>query len=249
MGEAESAALNRLGSAARSAGALVPEVLDQVEVGGRTAALLSVIPGRPAAAGLRGRVEPRSAARRVAAWLARWCSATRSNGDVSRAIRAEIQEPLRVLQVELPPMYVAEVGRLAAAWGGDPGSLCARHGDLTLWNVIASPAQIGIVDWEEARAEALPLTDLPYLLVDAVAAASGYRNRERAYAACFTSRGRRFSWASRIMEETARAAGFGRPELELAKHACWLGHAANERRRGVADGPFLRILRLHAGLR
>jgi hypothetical protein len=30
--------------------------------------------------------------------------------------------------------------------------------------------------------------------------------------------------------------------LELAFHACWLGHAANEIERGV-EGPFLEILR------
>jgi hypothetical protein len=246
VGGIEGDALRRLGPSARAAGAVVPELLGLVDVGDRAASLLSPIPGRPLAERIRGRTRALAAAERVAAWLGAWCSTTYAKGSAASALAAEIEAPLTELESELGLAFLDDVRRLASAIRDDESSLCARHGDLTLWNILVGRGRIGVVDWESALENALPLSDLPYLLVDAVSAGDRYRARTRAFAACFLPGGDCASWASDLMARTATTAGVAQHELELATHACWLRHAADERRRGLADGPFLRILRLHA---
>lgn len=244
-GLAEIVALRCLGPSARAAGALVPGVLGLATVGDRVAALLRPVPGHVVAARAHGRPDPKVAAERVAAWLGRWCSSTTTRASGSPAVAAEVDAPLAALEPELGPAYVDRVRRLAREARDRDQLLCARHGDLTLWNVTLAGDALGIIDWEGAATAALPLTDLPYLLVDAVAAEHRYVDRVDAYRACFTRTGSCREWADRITRQTAETAGVGLDELELATHACWLGHAADERRRGVVDGPFLGILRMH----
>jgi thiamine kinase-like enzyme len=118
----------------------------------------------------------------------------------------------------------------------------AAHNDLTTWNILLDGENMGIVDWEAAEREALPLVDLDYLVVDAVAAARRIR-RDIAFAACAGS-GPDAQLARRIRHELQSASGIDEDMAELARHACWLGHARNEAARAqpAAPRPFLSIL-------
>ena len=118
------------------------------------------------------------------------------------------------------------------------------HGDLTLANVLVDERSgLGVVDWEHATDDGLPVTDLLYAGVDAVAARRRYADRPAAFAACFELDGppspleqhrRRLASALELDEVVQR----------LCFHACWLHHAANEsgRSTGSRRGPFVTIL-------
>jgi Phosphotransferase enzyme family len=243
VGMREARALELLGPSARAAGIHVPEVLDVVELAGRQAVILTNVPGCPAA------LSPGSVcatAESLARWLARWSSETRVDGDASSLVDAAVLRPLALLESDLPAAYVELVRRTVAEIGDGRAPVAAVHGDLTLWNVLVTRGKLGVVDWEVATDRSLPLVDLPYLLVDAVTCRDRARDRVAAYEACFGSAGSHLAWSRRIVDEVARDAGVAQPWFELAAHACWLGHAADERRRGLADGPFLRVLRMHA---
>ena len=58
-------------------------------------------------------------------------------------------------------------------------AITAAHNDLTMANVLTSREGIGILDWEAAVADGLPMTDLWYALADAVSRA-GRMTHERA---------------------------------------------------------------------
>lgn len=241
VGHREAQALELLGASARVAGVDVPSVVDVVDVAGRPAAVLTGLPGAPAALAPR---TARATAHALARWLERWTIATRSDGDAARVLDASLLEPLALLEAELPAAYVERVRRTVAGLARGTTPLAASHGDLTLWNVLASPSGVGVVDWEGAVERSLPLVDLPYLLVDAVGLRT--RSREAAYEECFAPGGAARDWARGIVDEVARGVGLDEDWLELACDACWLGHAADERRRGVAATPFLGVLRRHA---
>ena len=118
----------------------------------------------------------------------------------------------------------------------------AAHNDLTTWNILLDGTDIGIVDWEAADREALPLVDLDYLVVDAVATARHTR-RDDAFAAC-AGNGPDAQLARRVRHELESAIGIDEDVAELVRHACWLGHAGNEAARALPDAPrpFLSIL-------
>ena len=112
----------------------------------------------------------------------------------------------------------------------------------------AEPRAVGILDWESARPEGLPLSDLAYATVDAVHTAQRMA-RADAFSACFGHDGE--------LREAVRAL-FGRlppeiapgPELAAAAlHTSALMHAVNERRAGAAgQRPFLEVVRRAAVL-
>jgi len=122
--------------------------------------------------------------------------------------------------------------------------LVAAHGDLTMWNVLIDDAfRLGIVDWSEAREHSLPLADFYYAMADAVAVARGW-SWARACEACFTPRGVYAHRARALLQRPARSLCLTGAASELCLHACFLGHAVNEQRRGWPGGakPFLRAV-------
>jgi hypothetical protein len=104
---------------------------------------------------------------------------------------------------------------------------------MTMWNVLLDRGgRLGIVDWEAAEEATLPLKDLFYAVTDAVAATRRYADRPGAVRECFAPDGRHAATAARLQAAGAAAAEASPELVELSFHACWLGHAANERREG-----------------
>jgi aminoglycoside phosphotransferase (APT) family kinase protein len=107
-----------------------------------------------------------------------------------------------------------------------------------LWS--GSPP-VGILDWESATAEGLPLMDLYYATVDAVHTARAMP-REDAFTQCVAPRGSlRPEMAALIDRLPSRAAITG-DVAAAALHASTLHHAMNERSSEPNGGrPFLRV--------
>jgi hypothetical protein len=233
VGAREAAAVTALGPAAAAAGARVPHVRGQVQIAGRPAVFLSALEGRPVAQASRRKIEPSAGA--TSDWLRRFGRETHAQAAAQPVVETSVLRPsgLVVRGLDGGTAYVESLRQLAEALGDRSLTVTAAHGDLTLWNVLTGETP-GILDWAGASETALPLVDLPYLLVDARYWRSLRRDRLQAFRECFPD-GR-----MRIDEQLI---GFDAPPpvLELAFHACWLGHAANERRQGIR-GPFSEIV-------
>jgi hypothetical protein len=234
VGAREAAALTALGGLATGAGARVPQVQGQTEVAGRPVVLLSVLAGRPVAR--RARRTMRAAGHQTAEWLRRFAAGTQARTPAASVIDAAVLQPASVVVrgFEGGTAYVERLQHLAEATGDGSIPVTAAHGDLTLWNVLEGRLP-GILDWAGASVSALPLVDLPYLLVDTRYWRSLRRDRVRAFRQCFADDGM-------TIQEQAIGFAVPAPVRELAFHACWLGHAANEHARGSA-GPFTEIVR------
>jgi hypothetical protein len=119
----------------------------------------------------------------------------------------------------------------------------AAHRDLTMWNLLVSPSgELGALDWGEAKSQCLPLGDLAYSIVDAVAAVWRYRSRPEAFTACF-GRGRGEADANRWLRHLSARLRLSSEVQTVCFHACWLGHAANELHHDSGQpGPFVTIV-------
>ena len=114
-----------------------------------------------------------------------------------------------------------------------------------MWNVVVTGEHepLGIVDWEAARIDGLPLVDLYYAIVDAVAAVDQYGDRAASWRACFEPGGRQVEMTHRLEDAVRRALPLSNDAVAACFHACWVHHAANERRQlGGSRGPFLEIV-------
>jgi hypothetical protein len=235
----EGRALAELGPAARAAGADVPEVVEEGELGGRPLLVATGVEGRPASVLLAERPGLRDElVERIAGWLLRWNVATAADAVFSRELlQRELLGPARA--VGLPDSYVSELERMGRAAEGKPVKLVAAHNDLTTANVLVAASRLALVDWDTAAPRALPLTDLFYALADAEAAARGFVDRVGAFFAV-PSREQQFRDALELDEAMA----------DLCFHACWLRHAANESLRPELEArPFLEIVRAVAAQR
>lgn len=241
----EAGTLPRLGPAAAAAGARVPRLLAASHGDAVSVAVESIVAGTPAARAL-GRSPERlpAIAESIVDWLARW---NRLSGSRARLDAAFLEQhvllPAAAVQPHLPDAgpYVQALRGLCAALEGHETQLVAAHNDLTMWNVVlGEDGHLGVLDWETAEECALPLVDVFYALVDAVAASRRYASRREAHEACFGEGGSRNGWAARLCERVAAAAGADERLLELAYHACWLHHARNELAGGTA-GEFVQI--------
>jgi hypothetical protein len=114
-------------------------------------------------------------------------------------------------------------------------------------NVLAARRAPGIIDWEAATAAGLPLVDLWYALADGVARA-GRVTHASAVAALATDRAPAPPVLAMLPAQHAAALRLSVEEGTLAFHACWLGHADTELRRGD-EGPFSGVVRAVASLR
>jgi hypothetical protein len=249
---AEESRLGQLGASARAAGAEVPQILGRTVVGGRAVLLQSPLDGVPLVTKLKGKPElmPLVVAK-LASWLLQWHRLTaqpRPFGDMEW--EEMVLAPTEVLLPHLRhPEYANALKARLAALGAIQMPFVAAHHDLTMWNVLMDQrmdqhGQLGIVDWEEASASALPLTDFLYAVADAAAAVDGYTDRLAALRACFTPTGSYFATVAQWRSQLQSALGLSRQAVELCSYACWLRHAANEQRSAQAGDsrPFLHIL-------
>jgi len=242
----EAQILADLGAQARAAGADVPAPLATMEIRGRFAFAETALAGRTAAERLARR--PRAVApllARLAEWLERWHAETAAAlPDGAALLEQEVRRPLEVLGGVLERAYRETLLARCDALAGAPVTAVAAHGDLTMFNVLwDGDGALAILDWEEARPRALPLVDLAYAAVDAVAAASRYRDRVAAFESVY-----RQKTLERFAGRVAMRLELQPDVAELAVHACWLQHAANELRElGGAGGPFVQIARRLAG--
>ena len=243
--ETERRALLELGTDARAAGAAVPTPLDQTELAGASLLVVTGLPGTPASRLIARRPRSRAAlVDRLASWLGRWNEATA----VERLLSPELLErkllaPALALELDTP--HLAALEGLAAAAAGRRVKLVAAHNDLTTANVLVEPdAPLGIVDWESAEREDLPLGDLFYAVADAEAAVEAFRDRRDAFLA---SLGRQAAHERSLVARLA----LDPVVADVCFHACWLTHAANERQAAGREGglPFLEIVRTIGGRR
>lgn len=241
--------LERLGRGARAAGAAVPEVLLVDRDERRTILFESPVEGRLAAAllGETPALLP-GLSRRLVDWLESWNLDTRSEQVLTETwLEHEIGRPARALAPALADggRYLGWVESRCAAVAGTTVPFVATHNDLTMVNVFVSRSgSLGIVDWESARTQGLPLVDFYYAAADAASAADRYADRVASFSALFG--GAAPDAATRMLERrVVDALGLPRAVVELAFHACWIHHAAEEQRAGAdsAPQPFLEILR------
>ncbi|HEV8176259.1 MAG TPA: phosphotransferase, partial [Gemmatimonadales bacterium] len=250
----EAETLKGLAPSAIRAGARVPEVRRAGFLHTHRLLVESVVPGTPAGGYLAGSPRRfRTLIERLSCWLQRWASMTVVRRKLTgRCLREEVLEPASLVEPWLPngAVYLAKLDALCSRAEGSILPFVAVHGDLTMWNVLVDAEsasrgeEIGIVDWEMARDEGLPLGDFLYGTADAAAAVGGYADRGAAFDDCFTSGGRYSRWVAGLTNQLTCSLGLSDALTMLMTHACWLGHAARE----VAStpegsrGPFVDIV-------
>ena len=237
-------ALRLVAPGARDAGARTPLPVASGRLGSMPYAILSFVEGsRAADLVARGQIRTDEIQGRIADWLERWhraCSSVRPlmADDLERFVLA----PAARAAVDGP--YLDFLHALCGRAAGRSCPFVPVHGDLTLANVLVDERSgLGVVDWEHATEDGLPLTDLLYAGVDAVAARRRYADRPAAFGACSGLDGPP-SPLEQLRRRLASALELDEVVQRLCFHACWLHHAANEsdRSTGPSRGHFVTIL-------
>jgi phosphotransferase family enzyme len=246
----EGAALVRLGPGAVCAGARVPEPLGRVAMSARSVVVETHVTGTPAASLLaRSPHRLHSLLELLTVWLARWGEATASRTTLDRAFLDElVVRPAASLRDLLPDGYAEWLRARCDAFVGAEAPLVATHNDLTMWNVLVDHRNpLGVVDWETAEDGGLPLVDFFYAVTDAAAAGNRYASRLGALQSCFARGGEHTEFVAGLQTRVAAPVGVERPLAELAFHACWIRHAANEHSAEPDGTEFARIVQWLAG--
>jgi hypothetical protein len=244
----EASMLTRLQAAASLAGATLPVPGMFRLTSGRCALGLSVIDGEPASAVLASRPERLSEiVAGIGGWLERWNLLTQRDAiaDAARLSR-EILEPAAAIaqHISCGPQYLRWLEERCAAVEGQSLPAVATHNDLTVSNVLLTDAtRLGVLDWEVAREDGLPLTDLFYAAADAHAATRHPRARAQSLIEAFDANSRAGRMVDRIAGRLTDALGINDDIAELLKHASALLHAANEEQaKRSGSRPFLELV-------
>jgi hypothetical protein len=236
---AEALNLDKLGAAARRAGARLPNVTHVTKFARRTMLVETVVPGAPVATLLAG--DPRAFPQvfpLLVDWLEGWHKATVApRRPRSDELEAYILGPARSLEPLLPDgvKYVEFLTERCASAKHLRVPFVAVHNDLTMFNVLLDGGRLGVVDWEAASGHGLPLTDFAYAAVDAVAAADRYADRLHAFTDSFASESRYSRLIAAAHLRFVSALDIPPEVAELCLHASWLQHAVNATRRPEAD--------------
>ena len=250
----EAAVLAQLGAAARASGARIPDAI-LVDASAACPALrLTRLDGDTARSVLARRPSRRDEIlRSVGGWLEAWSRSTcRLELIDEKGLEHRVLEPARRLQAafENGAQYLGWLEGRCRALVGRAVPMVAAHNDLTMANLLLTDGNVpGVLDWEAATPDGLPLGDFAYAAVDATAAAGGYRDRPAAFDACFGSA--RAGTVGEILVRLRRAVELPDDWATLAFHASWLQHAENERRKRAPGEPlpFLECARRAASLR
>lgn len=244
----EERGLREVAPAAVRAGARVPEVLWSGRLGPAQALVQSALDGTSAARLLeQGRLDPGELSARTAGLLERWSRETARPRALGQAdLDRLVLSPARRLAAR-NAAYLDYLARLCARAAGSSCPFVPTHGDLTATNVLVDrDGRLGILDWEEAAAEGLPLTDFLYSAADAVAATGAYHDRVQAFRSCFAPGGAHAATVEEQRSRLAQALAIADVVQEVCFHACWLHHASNEQARSTvsASGPFVAIVQM-----
>ena len=221
--EADAHGLGLVERAGGTAAAHAPRLLGRFNVGGFEASAETAIAGEPLSRTLVGDAplgRRLSLVERIAAWTVELARATASSpselGPERKRLRDRVVPEWTALGA--PDDLVERVPALPAV---------LAHNDLGSWNVIVDGTTFGAVDWESARAAALPLWDLLYFLVDALAILGGARTvPDRVEGSLRLLRGAAplspvlFRW----LTESARATGVPTEAVGPVSTLCWLHH-------------------------
>lgn len=249
-GTDEASRLARLGHAAAMAGIGVPRVIERARDGDGAMIVETVVPGSPVAALLRRRPDRLEAVvDGLARRLAEWQRLTLTTAELTPQRREEeFLAPVRLLIDELPrgAAYLDWIARRSRELLGRPLPWVAAHNDLTMSNVL-SDAQggLGIVDWNGAQPDGLPLADFCYAACDALSVTREHGDRAAAFLDCFAASGSHRALISRHEELLRQDLPGAEDWIELCFHVGWLQHAMNERLRAASSQPrpFLAIAR------
>jgi hypothetical protein len=210
---------------ARGAGAFVaehvPALLGRLEAGGLQASVETAAVGERLSTLLRrGGDAGLALVERIAGWLVGVARETASAPGALDGERARLRDDVLARWADhgAPQDLVDRVPAV-------PGVLV--HDDLGTWNVVAGEGSFTVLDWESAREHGLPLWDLLYFLVDALAQLDGaWSDDERLRHALALLRGELvssplvFAWVRRAAEQAGIPAEGVGPIATL----CWLHH-------------------------
>ena len=240
--------LNRFGGSATRAGARVADVITNARVNGLHVHVQTALDGVPAALALRRSPDHIvTVIDLLGGWLHRWNGSTAVVQTVTEGHVAKwLRKPLEHLRTEGYPLgsYERQLEGLIATISGMCLPVVPAHSDLTMTNVLIDRSRrLGIVDWEVAESEALPLTDFFYSVTDAIVAAHGM-SRQESFQAGFARNGRYRRITGRWMLRLAAGLDLPGSAVELALHTCWLHHARNEaaKRRTTGQRPYWELL-------
>lgn len=239
--------IEQVAPTAQAAGVRVPRMLEYSETAARGLLLQTAVPGQPLSTLLGedpGQLDTIVA--RLSTWLTQWHRDTVTHVKLTAEHCEQlILAPVRSLVAELDRgrEYLAWLSQASSGFIGRAVPFVCAHNDLTMSNVLRdSEGRIGVVDWETARPDGLPLADFWYSICDA-AAATGNRDRPSIFDECFARDGHRRALVAPHEQQLRAAVGNPDEWLDLCFHACWLQHAANERVQDsqTGDRPFLAI--------
>jgi hypothetical protein len=161
---------------------------------------------------------------------------------LARLVRHEAVVPARDaarahLETARAELSVAESSKLEALVGAVHGlPVTCEHRDCSPWNLHVDPeGTLGLLDWEGAQINGLPLVDLLYYVGQAAMLLAGAGSERQAYAAMLQPGTPAESTLSRCIDRYVALTGLDREALRALRALCWLVHVPAARRR-QADG-------------
>jgi O-antigen/teichoic acid export membrane protein/aminoglycoside phosphotransferase len=213
---------------------MLPEIVAQGVCGGTPYLVEHLVPGRT---GTRARATPADLVAHAAAAIAPLHQATAFEARAGApCLRRWVDAPVEALAGRVAPSALERLrGELRGLLGGRTLALSWIHGDYVPANVMVDPAAArvtGIVDWERAGPEGLPLVDVATILLAARMQAS---RRELGRVVCEFLGGAVWTAAERSILDGALA---GLPGETVDGRAlvllCWLWHVSGN--LGKASG-------------
>lgn len=227
----EAALLNRLGPMAQAAGARLPQVLGERQLGSRAAQFTTFVPGKRAVRMVLG--HPGKAIRileQIADWLESWNRATVGWRCVDQSdLERELLAPAKLLAPSIKggAEYAAWLKNESNRVRGLRVPFVATHGDLTMSNILVDDGpRLGVVDWETSCEAGLPLVDFYHAAVDAAICTMAIRNESEGFSACVDGGGWLQPTFKRLEKRLTEALDVPEKWRLLCFHACWLEHAA-----------------------
>ena len=234
--------LSDLSITARRTGVQVPAIVGTRDNERYSSQLLSFIPGRSVSDWLELSADRFSSIMsQIVDWLESWNRATVVNRPLKRdQLEQALLNPLDQMASSLEGIekYRGWLVARSLAAVKYPVPLVAAHNDLTMSNVLLDEKdRLGVVDWETACLQSLPLGDFYYAVTDAVRIVAHSRDWLSAFKSCFLPGGSSFAAVTAWQEQLQSAIDLPASLVELCFHACWLHHAFNEYRTSQPGRP------------